>query len=125
MNTTEIKPSNFNIDATDSQCAFLSRLAENNRRYRQALVHLKDSCESELKGRGWGLSHQTLNEVQKYQGAVTALTDLIWSIFADAPVDDDEARLKYNEQVKGWIELAMTENPHGMSGQNWFFPIRK
>lgn len=124
MNTTEIKPSNHNIDATGEQCAFLSRLAESNRRYRQALVHLKDACERELNGSNWGLPNQTMSEVQKYFGAVEVLSALIWSIFVP-PVGDDTERLEYTQKVNGWVTLALEENDHGMSGQNWFFPIKK
>lgn len=123
MTTIEIKPSNHNIDATPAQCQFLNTLGEQNRRHRQALVHLKDSCERELNGTRWGLPHQTMHEVVKFQGAVDVLLTMIFSVFT-VP-EEQEAHDAQLALIKGWVDLAMEENVHGMGDQNWFFPPKQ
>ncbi len=133
MNTVN-KPSTFRIDATEPQCAYLNKLAETSMRYRLALKETVQMCKKELDGNHWGLSHQTLNELQKYNGALDSLRQVQWIAFSDLPevkgegVDKMKPELALDQrrdQIKDWVKLALEENPDGMSGVNWFFPEEK
>lgn len=121
---TDKKPSTFRIDATDAQCSYLNKLAETNMRYRVALREMVQMGQKELEGGFWGLSHQTLNEVQKHNGALDVLRQVQWVAFSDLPKDSTERHARQS-QIKDWVALALTENSDGMSGVNWFFPEEK
>lgn len=131
---TDKKPSTFRIDATEAQCAYLNKLSETNMYYRRALKEAVKMCQKELDGGYWGLSHQTLNEIQKYSGALDTLRQIQWIAFSDLPVVKGEGVEKMKselalderrDQIKEWVKLALEENPDGMSGLNWFFPEEK
>lgn len=118
---TTKNPSTFRIDATEAQCSYLNKLSETNMRYRVALRQMVEMGQKELEGGYWGLSHQTLNEVQKFNGALDALRQVQWVAFSDITGDSEERHARQS-QIKDWVGIALTENPDGMSGVNWFFP---
>jgi hypothetical protein len=124
--TTEIKPSNHNIDATEVQIAYLNELAVANSRYRGALESLNSSLERELKGQSfWGLPHQTLHEVAKFEGALDAILRMKWLLYTEMKDTTTEEIEAHQLKVKEWLKLALERNTHGLFNANQFFPIRK
>lgn len=125
MNTTEIKPSNHNIDATEIQIGYLNELAVANSRYRGAVTALKEACEREEGGTFWGIGHQTLLEVKQFEGQFDALLKMKWILFAGSGAETADEQTAHHDKVQGWIKTALEPNPHGLFGANQFFPIRK
>lgn len=125
--TTEIrKPSNHNIEATEVQIAYLNDLSVAHSRYIGALESLQSSIERELKGQSfWGLPHQTLNEVVKFEGALNSLLNMKWILFTDMDQSTTETIEAHQQKVSAWMKLALERNPHGLFGANQFFPVRK
>jgi hypothetical protein len=125
MNTTAIKPSNHNIDATEIEIAYLNDLAIANARYRNAVKSLKEACVREEDGTFWGIGNQTLMDVKKFEGNLEQLLNMKWILFAGSKAETAAEQTAYSDKVQGWIKTAMELNPTGMYGANQFFPIRK
>lgn len=125
MNTTAIKPSNHNIDATEIQIGYLNDLAIANSRYRSSVKALKEACQREEDGTFWGIGNQTLLEVKKFEGQLETLLGMKWILFSGTTFETADEQTAYSEKVQGWIKTAMELNTTGMYGANQFFPIRK
>lgn len=109
------------ISATAPQIDYLNKLADVSHRLRAALKHMKRDIDINLDGPLYNasLSHQTLYEVQYYSGALNAMRDMQWTVFNDLPDTGLERRARVDE-LKVWIDLAVTANPDGLMGHNWF-----
>lgn len=122
MNTTEIKPSNHNIDATEIQIGYLNDLAIANSRYRTAVKALKEACQREEDGTFWGIGHQSMMEVKKFEGQLEQLLNMKWILFAGSKAETADEQTAHHDKVSGWIKTALELNPQGLYGANQFFP---
>jgi len=107
------------VNATEAQINYLNKVADTNKRYREACQHIIEMCQKELEGSYWGLSHQTIFELQKYKAQLDGLREAQWSVFADIEGDSEERQARKKEYI-GWVKLALTENRDGFMGVNWF-----